>query len=110
MNGSNESNESGIDELRRFVRMADATRESAFDGFTAEGCVKLMRACCASKYYILPDDLTVRERAYASRLGGLSNACLARLDHELGGNASRSEVVSSDPKLSASLRKRGLID
>lgn len=33
------------------------TRESAWDGFTAEECLAIVRACWASPWDILADDL-----------------------------------------------------
>jgi hypothetical protein len=76
--------ETGIEELRRIVAAANWARESAFDGFTAEECVRLVRACWGSKWDILPDHLLHEERLEAARTGKLSEACEERLDHDLG--------------------------
>jgi hypothetical protein len=75
--------ETGMEELRRIVRVANMTNESAFDSFTAEQCIKLIRACWASKWDILPDDLTGVERGYAAVHGVLSEECTLRLEKAL---------------------------
>ena len=77
--------ETGIEELRRIVRAADMTREAAFDGFTAEECMRLVRACWGSQWDILPDELLHEERLEAAKTGKLSAACEERLDRDLGG-------------------------
>ena len=71
--------ESGIDMVRRAVRVANMTRESAFDGFSAEECLRLIRACWASKWDILPDDLLPEELEYAATHGRLSKGTELRL-------------------------------
>jgi len=75
--------ETGIEMMRRAVRAADMTRESAFDGFTVEECLRLIRACWTSKWDILPDDLLSSEREYAAEHGRLSESAERRLDEVL---------------------------
>jgi hypothetical protein len=76
--------ETGIEELRRVVRAANMTTESAFDTYTAEQVILVMRACWASGWDILPDDLLASERAHAAVHGVLSEECLARLKEKWG--------------------------
>ncbi len=77
--------ESGIGELRRAAHISDLCRESAYEGFTAEACLNMIRACWASPWDILPDALTDGERKEAARDGKLSDNCMKRLAHEFGG-------------------------
>jgi hypothetical protein len=79
--------ETGIEELRRIVAAANWAREAAFDGFTAEECVRLVRACWGSKWDILPDELLHEERLEAAKTGKLSAECEDRLDRDLGGKS-----------------------
>ena len=83
--------ETGVEELRRIVRVANMTTESAFDGLTVEECVRLVRACWKSKWDILPDDLTFEERRKAADTGRLPEACEDRLDRDLGGAPDRTD-------------------
>ncbi len=76
--------ETGIEELRRIVRVCSDTQESAFDGFTAEQIIYMVRACWASPWDIRPDDLTPEERDFAALFAHLSGDALARLEAELG--------------------------
>jgi hypothetical protein len=65
--------------------MANATtyaREDAFDAFTLEEVVRLMRACWGSKWDMLPDDLLPEERRYAADHGALDTECLRRLERK----------------------------
>lgn len=71
--------ESGIEMVRRAVRVANMTRESSFDGFSAEECLRLISACWASKWDVLPDDLLLSERIHAASHGRLSEAAERRL-------------------------------
>jgi hypothetical protein len=77
--------ESGIDELRRAANVSGWCRESAYDGFTAEECLNMLRACWASGWDMLPDMLTLTERSFAARNGKVSAACAKRLERDLGG-------------------------
>ena len=72
--------ETGIEELRRAARVSGMTRESAFDGYSAEECLEMIRACWKSGWDILPGDLTPEERDYAARHGKLSARALARIE------------------------------
>lgn len=76
--------ETGAEELRRVVRACNLTREDALSGFSAEQVLRLMRACWASPWDILPDALTEDERAAAAARGTLSPECVARLERDLG--------------------------
>ena len=78
-----EHKESGPEELRRIVNCLDFTREDALDGFTAEQCVRIVRAVRACKWDIFPDNLTRDELEHAAEHGTLSEECNARLDREL---------------------------
>jgi len=79
-----EAGETGIEELRRAARMSGYGRESAYDGFTAEECLNMMRACWDSGWDIFPDALTPEERRGAARNGKLSDRALGRLERDLG--------------------------
>lgn len=76
--------ESGIEELRGLVRLANNTRESAFDGFTAEECFLLLRACRDSDWDITPDELRSDERQYAAENGKIHKRTHTRLERERG--------------------------
>lgn len=78
------SHERGVQELRRAARASEITRESAFDGCTAEQCLNLLRACWRSGWDILPDELTQEERAESAQSGLLSVAAQARLTERHG--------------------------
>ena len=73
--------ETGIQELRKLVNMANNTREDALDGFTAEELVKLLRACRDLNLEVLPDQLQPWERRYAAKHGKVSKGALRRLYH-----------------------------
>jgi hypothetical protein len=75
--------EMGAEFLRRAVSVMDMTRESAWDGFTPEQCLNILRAVWASGWDIFADYLTFEERVYAARHGKLSKGCMKRLDKEL---------------------------
>jgi hypothetical protein len=77
--------ETGADELRRVVRVMGLTNESAFDGLSAEQCIKLIRACWSSPWDVLPDELGHDERRYAALHGKLSRSTNRRLDALWGG-------------------------
>lgn len=76
--------ESGIDELRRAGRISEYVRESTFDGLTSEGCLNLMRACWASDWDILPDELLQSEVEFAAEYAKLSDPALKRLRERFG--------------------------
>lgn len=76
--------ESGADELRRVVRLLNASREDAVDGFTAIECVRLAQACLASPWDLTPDELTRHERTQAAARGKLSAAAVRRLTERFG--------------------------
>jgi len=80
------ADESGIEELRRAANVSGWARESVYDGFTAEECLNMIRACWACEWDVLPDGLTDEERRGAARRGKLSARCLKRLDRDLGGS------------------------
>lgn len=82
---ADEHGETGVQELRRIACITESTRESAFDGYTAEQCINMMRACWRSDWDILPDALTDAEREYAARYGFLSGPAMRRLKKEYGG-------------------------
>jgi hypothetical protein len=65
--------ETGIAELRRAAKVSTYSRESAFDGYTAEECLNMIRACWASQWDILPDELTPEEREYAALHGRIGD-------------------------------------
>ena len=75
--------ETGVEELRRVADISKYGTESSYDGFTAEQCLNMFRACWASVWDILPDVLTLTERRAAARSGKLSVRCLARLERVL---------------------------
>lgn len=74
----------GAEELRHIVNLLDMSREGASDPFNAEELIRIVRACLASEWDILPDNLTLAERKYAAKHGKLSAAANRRLDKELG--------------------------
>lgn len=76
--------ESGIEEMRRAVSVAGMCRESAMEGFTAEEVMNLFRACWATPYDMLPDELNGRERKYAARHGRVDEKTLRRLAKAFG--------------------------
>lgn len=78
------ANETGIEELRRIAKASEMCRESAFDRFSANECMKMIRACWGSGWDILPDDLTDEERRFASEHGRLPDFAMVRLEKELG--------------------------
>ena len=82
--GTNEHDESGIEELRALVNIAGWSRESALDGFDVMETVRILRACRALDLETLPDELTEPERRYAARHGRVSTSCLRRLYRENG--------------------------
>lgn len=79
-----EGSESGVEELRRAAKVSGHAIESSYDGFTAEECLNMIRACWVSGWDILPDSLFPEERRGAARYGKLSKRCLARLERDLG--------------------------
>jgi hypothetical protein len=81
--GNDMRGESGIEELRRAARMSGYARESAYEGFTAEECLAMIRACWDSGWDILPDALTPEERDYAAKHGKLSARTQKRLQRVL---------------------------
>jgi hypothetical protein len=78
------ANETGIEELRRVARVSSMCKESCFDGYTAEQCIKMIRACWMSGWDILPDDLTHEERVFAATYGRLPDFAMTRLEKALG--------------------------
>ncbi len=78
--------ESGFEELRRAANVSGWARESVYEGFTAEECLNMLRACWTCEWDVLPDGLTDEERRGAARSGKLTARCLKRLDRELGGS------------------------
>jgi len=79
----NDLNETGAEELRRMVSTLNMSAETAVDPFTAEQVIRIVRACWASPWDLLPDMLTLAERRYAAKHGKLSDACNRRLDKEM---------------------------
>lgn len=77
-------NETGVEELRRIASASSMCRESCFDGFSANECMKMIRACWGSGWDILPDDLTPEERRFCSEHGRLPDFACVRLEEELG--------------------------
>ena len=75
--------ETGAEELRRMVSALNMSTESAVDPFSAEQVIRIVRACWASPWDLLPDMLTLAERRYAAKHGKLSDACARRLDREM---------------------------
>jgi hypothetical protein len=73
--------ESGAEELRRAMSFINTTTESAWDGFTAEECIRIVRACWASPFDIYADNITVSERRYARR-GLIANLHDSRRHHD----------------------------
>ena len=98
--------ETGIEELRRVVRAASMCRESAFDGFSAEECVRMIRACWTSKWDVLPDDLLPEERYEAAATGKLPEEAEARLDAEYDDGESAEEAIPSGALIHADERPR----
>jgi hypothetical protein len=72
-------NETGIEELRKLVNMANNTREDAFDDFDLEQTVRLLRACRELNLEVLPDQLTEEEAEDTASTGRISTECLRRL-------------------------------
>jgi hypothetical protein len=73
----------GVEELRR---LADATgyhKEWAWEGFTAEEVLNIMRAISASRWDVMADQLTWEERRYAAKHVKLSDECDLRIEKEL---------------------------
>lgn len=76
--------ESGIDELRKLVNMANNTAEGAFDDFGLYEVVELLRACRRIDLDITPEQLTRDEAEFAARRGRVSIKCLRRLYKQEG--------------------------
>lgn len=76
--------ETGIEELRRAARASEMCRESALDGFSAEECLNMIRACWRSEWDILPDDLPIEEREFAARNARLSARAVRALKKRFG--------------------------
>lgn len=76
--------ETGIQELRILVGMADWSNESALDDFDLKATVRILQACRALDLETLPDMLTLAERRYAAKHGKVSTACLRRLYKQEG--------------------------
>ena len=74
----------GMDELRTLVNFGNHSNESAFDGFTLEETINLLRACLALDLETLPDQLTPDERIDAAAMGQVSRKCLRRLYKQEG--------------------------
>lgn len=72
---------SGIDELRKLLRIAGHTCEYAFDGIGVHGVIRLLQACKYSPVEVLPDALTEKERLYAAQHGKLHAWTTWRLSH-----------------------------
>lgn len=73
----------GVEELRR---LADATgyhKEWAWEGFTAEEVLNIMRAIGASRWDVMADQLTWEERCYAAEHGKISEECDRRIEKDL---------------------------
>lgn len=78
------SGETGIEELRRAARASSMCRESCFDGYNAEQCLKMIRACWGSGWDVLPDDLTHAERVFCAEHGRMPDFAMVRLEKDLG--------------------------
>lgn len=75
--------ESGIEELRKLIKLANNTNECVFDGLSIHAIVFLLQACRKSTWDITPDDLTEDEIRFAVINGKLSTECLERLERDL---------------------------
>lgn len=84
---TNDDHESGADELRRMVRVLNMCREDAIDGYTAEELVILVRACWASDWDVLPDDLSEAQASAVLDLG--APVMFAEVDGRCGSILSR---------------------
>jgi hypothetical protein len=73
----------GVEELRRLAGASGWHREWAWEGFTAEEVLNILRAISASRWDVMADQLTWEERRYAAEHGRLSEECDHRLDEEL---------------------------
>jgi hypothetical protein len=74
----------GVEELRQLARMSGHCNESAYDGFTMNEVVNMLRACRDSDWDILPDELYADERKSAGRTGVLTEICVKRLKEKYG--------------------------
>ena len=59
--------ESGIEELRRAANVSGWARESVYEGFTAEECLNMLRACWTCEWDVLPDGLRKTKNAAEPR-------------------------------------------
>lgn len=65
--------ETGIEELRVLVAIANNTPETALDDLSVEDAITLLRACRASEWDVTPDDLTEAQRRNAIEHGEVPN-------------------------------------
>jgi hypothetical protein len=71
--------ETGIDFLRRLVSVANYTNEEVFDDLSVKETINLISACWDSDFDIYADALLPVERAFAARNGRLSKRTVDRL-------------------------------
>jgi hypothetical protein len=76
---SRRPDETGIEELRKLVNMANNTREDAFDGLDAFQVVRLLQACRALDLEVLPDDMNDEERLEVANTGKVPTETLELL-------------------------------
>lgn len=76
--------ETGVEELRMLVQIADYTTESAFDSFNLLQTINILKACHKLDLETFADDLTHDERKFAAKHGRVSIKCLTRLYNDEG--------------------------
>lgn len=72
----------GVEELRRLANVSGYHHEWAWEGFTAEEVLNILRAINASRWDVMADQLTWEERCYAAEHGKISDECDLRIEKE----------------------------